>query len=101
LPLAWSIFPSRSFLFHMALVDPTCHTARARCCEYDPRSNRACGFPAHGLPRDIGSETLRRPRVPNGAAQAMETEGVKEVGRPLGGLSRAELTTVTLDEQAF
>src|SRR6266851_3431760 len=84
-----------------ALVDPTCHTARARCCEYDPRSNRACGFPAHGLPGSIRGATLRRLRVPNRAAQAMETEGVKEISGPLGGLTRAKLTTVALDEQAL
>src|SRR5437867_7375416 len=84
-----------------ALVDPTVHTARARCCEYDPRSNRACGFPAHGLPRGIRSTTLRSLRVPNRAAQAMETESLKESTGPLAGLPRAKLAAVALDEQAL
>jgi hypothetical protein len=49
------------------LVDPTCHSARARCCGYDPRSNRACGFPAHGLPGGLqvvapGDAGCDRPR---------------------------------------
>ena len=34
-----------------ALVDPTCgRSAHPTECQQDPRSNRACGSPAHGLP---------------------------------------------------
>ena len=83
------------------MVDPTVHTARARCCEYDPRSNRACGFPAHGLPRGIRSATLRGHRVPNRPAQAMKTERVKKVGRPSSGLTGSQIAAVALHEQAL
>ena len=46
-------------------------------------------------------DTLRGLRIPNGPAQAMETERMKEVGRPSGGLSSAKMTAVALEEQAF
>ena len=63
------------------------HAARTRRCESDPRSNRACGFPAHGLP-DISSPALRTRRVADGPAQAMETERTEEVTGPARGLTR-------------
>src|SRR5439155_21576618 len=66
-------------------------------CQQDPRSNRACGFPAHGLPRGIRRTTLRSHRVADGPAQAVETEGVEEGRCPLGRLSRARPTTMALE----
>jgi hypothetical protein len=58
----------------------------------DPLSNRACGFPAHGLPVVSRSVALRSLRVLDGSAQTDEPEGIKEVrvpGLPLVGLQGA------------
>jgi hypothetical protein len=51
----------------------------------DPRSNRACGFPAHGLPMVSRSAALRSLRVLDGPTQAMEPVAVEEVASPTRG----------------
>ena len=58
-------------------------------------------FPHTAYQGAFESATLRSLRIPNRPAQAMETEGVKEVRRPLGGLTSAKLAAVALDEQAL
>jgi len=46
-----------------------------------PLSNRACGFPAHGLPM-IFLAWLRRLRITDGATQAIQALIPKPVPRP-------------------
>jgi hypothetical protein len=51
-----------------ALVDPTSFSVRGGDVEQDPRSNRACGFPAHGLRVVSRDAALRSLRVLDGPA---------------------------------
>src|SRR5262245_50721084 len=44
-----------------------------------PPSNRACGFPAHGLPAVSRVAALRSPRVLDGPTQADQPLGLEEV----------------------
>jgi hypothetical protein len=68
----------------------------------DPLSNRACRFPAHGLPvvsRDtalyeVSPEGLAR--VADGVSQAMQSEVVEVVFVPALRLARPEVTTLAL-----
>lgn len=55
------------------MVDPTFFRLKDGY-EQDPRSNRACGFPAHGLPVVVQVAALRSLRILDGASQAMKPE---------------------------
>src|SRR5436190_23181961 len=71
------------------------------CClnkfPYDPRTNRARGFPAHGFREGSRLATRHSLRILHGAAQAMEAEVVEEVARPLHRLARRQLTPRALN----
>src|SRR4051812_25258110 len=67
---------------------------------YDPRTNRARGFPAHGFREGSRLATRHSLRILHGATQAMEAEVVEEVARPLRRLARRQLTPRALDAQA-
>jgi hypothetical protein len=71
------------------LVDPTFLPASRPVFEQDPLSNRACGFPAHGLPVVCRDAALRGLWVANGSAQAHESVTLEEVARPALGFPRA------------
>src|SRR5437899_11882372 len=69
------------------------------------RSNRACGFPAHGLPV-IGRHTALcgplpegLPRVGDRAAQAIEAQPLEVLARPAPRLAGPQVTPFALAAQ--
>src|SRR5712692_7512774 len=82
-----------------ALVDPISLRRVRRRCEQDPRSNRACRFPAHGLRVAIHVAALRSLRIADGPAQAIEPVALEEVARPEPGLTGAQVPAFAPDEK--
>ena len=71
--------------------------------QQDPLSNRACGFPAHGLRAVVGGRdvALRSLRVRDGAKESVQAEGVEVARRPSSRFTRFEVTTFALDTHAL
>src|SRR4051812_20824968 len=71
-----------------------------------PLSNRACGFPAHGLPVVARVAALRGllpgglPRVADGPAQAMKAEIPEVLARPALRLTRLQAPSRALHAKA-
>src|SRR5580698_8190197 len=69
----------------------------------DPLSNRACGFPAHGLPVVSRAAALRAllPEgllgVAHGSPQAMKTDVLEVFARPARRFACLELPALALD----
>src|SRR6185436_1823514 len=71
--------------------------------EQGPLSNRACGFPAHGLRAVVGGrdEALRSLRVSDGARELVQSEGIEVLRRPSTNLARFQVAPLALDSQAL
>src|SRR5712692_1574582 len=65
-----------------------------------PPFNRACRFPAHGLPVVSCVAALRRLRVLDGPAQTVQPEGVEEIAGPLLYFTRVQIAALALRHEA-
>src|SRR5205085_10494527 len=92
----------------VALVDPDSYAITMEATESrTPRSNRACRFPAHGLPvigryAALGSlhpEGLLR--VADRAAQAIETQALEVFARPTARFTGLQVSTLALTAQSL
>jgi hypothetical protein len=70
----------------------------------DPLSNRACGFPAHGLPMASRTAALRktpnRCRITHRATETVKTKAIESLRRPTLHLARSKVTPLTRAAQA-
>src|SRR3954465_15371009 len=67
---------------------------------YDPRTNRARGFPAHGFREGSRLATRHSLRILHGAAQTVEAGVWEKFSRPLPRPARRQLAPRSLDAQA-
>src|SRR4029450_9887261 len=74
--------------------------------QQDPLSNRACGFPAHGLRVISRADALRGLllpegllRIADGSAQAVKTDGDEVAATPAFGLSGAQMSALAIHAQ--
>jgi hypothetical protein len=87
-----------------ALVDPI--SSQKNEFPQDPLSNRACDFPAHGLPVVSRAAALRSLpergiRVPDGPPQAVESDGFEEIASPPGRFASTKVTAFAPNHEAL
>src|SRR5882672_3870396 len=84
------------------LVEPSFPPPRGGFLQ-GPLSNRACGFPAHGLRAVVAGrdEALRSLRVRDGSREFDQSEGVEVVPVPSSSFASLQMPTLAPDPHAL